>query len=336
MRTNVGVTDYPFLSHIAVTGSGAAALLRAGCTRDVERCAPGSSVYTLMLDADARVIDDGIVMRLTSECFIVSVPCRNPALLPPTTSFRDYRAAKPWLLMGARGSVGVHELGACLISIQGPRSRDALGSDVDLNGLGPFSLREVRVRGIPTICSRTGFSGELGFEFLVWPEYALELWQCLTDLGREAPAVPYGIEATIMLGIEKGYLNAGDFYPGSTPHELALGWAVDIDGADFVGRAAFLRRSDQRARTRLVGLELDEGAPVPQPGQTISAGAQIGAITNAAYSPTFGRPLARAWVDAHAAVAGTRVEILTGDTPTFATVAQGYRWYDPAGDRGRA
>jgi aminomethyltransferase len=333
VRATAGYTDFPFLNHIVVRGPDALATLQHAITRDLARCGPGQGLYTLMLNDDGSVVDDGLVLRLRDDLFVVSVPCRNPLLLPRSLEFLELKAPKEWLCLAPASRVCAHELGAFHVSVQGPRSRELLRPVVELTDLQMFGVREAWVRDIPVIVSRTGFSGELGFEFLVWPEHAPALWETIVELGASHDAGPYGMEATLLMGLEKGYVMGFDFFPGSTPLEVGLAWALDLDKPDFVGRSAVLRRQEDGVKVRLAGLQLPRDGAVPVPNDPVLVhGKQVGLITNAADSPQLGWILARAWLPSEIDVDAAVDVVTTGGLAT-ARVCRGFRFYDPRGLR---
>lgn len=201
VRNGVGLADYPFLSH-QLEGPDALETLQRLCTRDLAQCPPGRSCYTLMLDNDGRPVDDGIVLRLAPERFVVTVPGRKPSSLPANAGFFDVKRPKPWLAPDVGARVAIYDLGAFTMSVQGPHTPRMLASVVDFDRFPPWSVAEAKVGDIPVLCVRTGYSGERGIELLVWPEYALELWDRLVALGQPYDARPFGLEATMTLGRE--------------------------------------------------------------------------------------------------------------------------------------
>jgi aminomethyltransferase len=329
VRTGVGYSEYPFLNHQLVEGPDALSTLQQLCTRNLSACPPGRGLYTLMLDEDGHPVDDGVVLRLASDRFLVTVPGLKPSTFSPTDGFFGVKASKRWLRPRTGDQVTIRELGAFTVVVQGPRSLEMLRTVVDFERFPPWSVCETNVGAVPVLCSRTGFSGERGVEFLVWPEYAVELWETLAALGRPYSAGPFGIEATMVLGFEKGFLNAADFYPNCTPLELDLHSAVAFSKSSFVGRAAVLQRRQEGLRTRLVGLELEPNSPLPSHNEPIAYGdATVGHITNAAYCPTLGKPAARGFLPIGLTDPGTRVRVGRGDAACDARVAPTFRWYD--------
>jgi len=334
VRTAVGYAEFPFLSHMVVEGPDALAALQRGCSRNLESCAPGRGVYTLMLNDDGSVADDGMVFRLSSERFIVSVPGPNPRSLPPATGFQRLKEPKLWLRRVHEGRLCIHEMNAFVLVVQGPLSMEMLRPVVDFADLPLRAIREVKVGNVPALCARTGFTGEAGVEFFVWPEYAIDLWETVAALGRSQNAVPYGIQCTLTLGIEKGFLNANDFYQGATPFELGVSWLVAMDKPEFVGRQALVQRRSDGIRSKLVGIELRAEAVTPLAGQALLfEGEVVGAVTNAAFSPTLRKTLVRGWLPVELTAAGTPVTVLVHGLPSRGTVAESYRWYDPENTR---
>lgn len=337
VRTRAGFTDFPFLAHLMVDGAEALPALQTVCSRNLEACARGRGLYTLMLNGDGGVAEDGMVFRLDRDRFLVTVPGPNPGTLPPDIGFFGMRDPKPWLLRLRGPGVSIHPLGVAVLSVQGPLSGEMLRPVLNIDEFPLRAIHEVTVGAVPALCARTGFSGEAGVEFFIWPEYAAELWETVTALGRKVGAAPYGIEAAMILGLEKGYLNANDFYPGSTPVELGLDWLVALDKPRLAGREAILRRRREGPRTILAGLEAPVGGPPFRTGQTLTcAGEMVGRVTNGGLSPTLGMHIARAWMPAALAVPGTEVTVRDGEALFHATVAAGYRWHDPENRRLRA
>ena len=149
VRTGVGYSEYPFLNHQLVEGADALATLQQLCTRDISLCSPGCGLYTLMLDHDGHPVDDGIVLRLSADRFVVTVPGRKPSSLVPTARFFDVKAPKPWLSVEQSGDVTIRELGAFTVVVQGPRSPEMLRTVIDFGRFPPWSVAEAKVGGVP-------------------------------------------------------------------------------------------------------------------------------------------------------------------------------------------
>jgi len=335
LRHGVAFTEYGFMNHLAVCGADAVCLLQRTLSVNVCAHAPGRAFYALALDEAGKVLEDVIVYRLRDDAFVLSGRGRFNFRDPEQDCLLAVKQPKRWLAEAVDGRrVCVHNLGVQLISVQGPRSHDVLAPAGDVADLPYLGCKQVHLGGIPALVARNGFSGELGFEILVWPEYAIELWQLVERLGQPHGIVPYGVNLLRIIGLEKGYLGGPDFYPGSTPFELGLEWAVDLDKGEFNGKEALMERMAKGMTTKLVGLELANPAPVAEPGGTISLGGDpVGRVTASGYSATVKKNLARGWVGLDQARAGTQLVVQTPGGAAAASVAETYCWYDRAGAR---
>jgi aminomethyltransferase len=237
------------------------------------------------------------------------------------------------------------------IAVQGPLSRELLrqmvwtpGTQPRLENLGWFRFLVGRLddyNGPPLMVSRTGYTGELGYEIWCHPQDAMAVWNRLWQLGDPLGLVPLGLQALDMLRIEAGLIFSGyEFCDLTDPFEAGIGFCVPLKSkqADFIGRDALLRRSAHPQR-RLVGLELEGNEPAAH-GDCVRIGrAQVGVITSATRSPVLGRNIALCRLDLAHCEPGTRVEVgkLDGQQKRIpATVAAGTVAYDPEKTRVRA
>lgn len=335
VRGAVGITDYAFMHHIIVRGPDAFLLLQRALSRDLSRFAPGRAFFALVLDATGRVVEDTTVLWTQPDVFVLMCRGRFGFRDPDPNCLLSARCVKDWLTTAGEDlRVCVYVSGATLISVQGPRSQQVLVKSAPVDTLCAFELVQTHLDGIPVLISRTGYSGELGYDILVWPEYAVALWRTIERLGRSCGLAPYGVNVLEMISLEKGYLSGPDFYAGSTPLELGLHWAVDFDKPDFRGRDALFARRDEGVRTRLIGFSLPDNRFTAQRGDRLLAGDKlVGEVTSGAFSPTLERSLARGWVDVDCARAGAVLTLLTGDARIDVEVADGYCWYDPSKSR---
>ncbi|MCW2247718.1 aminomethyltransferase [Azospirillum fermentarium] len=336
LRHAAGVAEYGFMSHTLVCGRDALATLQHALTVDVAAQLPGRTFQALALAPEGTAIEEVTVHRVSEGRFIVSGRGRFAFHDSDGDCLLSARNGKPWLTDAAAGRVAcVHPLGVQLLSVQGPASPAVLAQGADVAGMAFGDCRQLHLDGIPALVSRSGYSGEVGFDILVWPEYAVALWRRLEHWGRTHGMAPCGVNILTPISLEKGFLAGRDFYPGATPLELGLTALVAMD-TDFQGRAALERRLAAGAETRLVGLEL-AGPVAAVPGTPIRAGtAAVGTVTASARSLALGRTLARGWVAAGRAVPGTRLTVQTPGGSDTALVAADYRWDDPADSRRRA
>jgi aminomethyltransferase len=186
------------------------------------------------------------------------------------------------------------------------------------------------------VLSRTGYSGELGYELYYPRDYAEHVWDAVLEAGRPLGAVPAGLGALRSIRIEKRYPLYGlDLDETTTPLEAGLAWAVDLDRDPFVGVDVLRRQRDEGLQRTLVGLSFEDLEPLPKPGATVLADdEQVGSVTSADHGYAVGRSLALAYVRPEAAQPGATLTV-SGESSWPATVSV-EPFYDPKGDRVRA
>ena len=340
-RERLAVMDLSALRKFEVIGPDAEALLNYCLTRDVRKLAVGQVVYSAMCYEHGGMLDDGTLLRLGPDTFrwiggedYAGIWLREQA---------QKLGMKVWI---KSASEQIHN-----IAVQGPRSRELLqqliwtpATQPALAELGWFRFLLGRLddyNGCPLMVSRTGYTGELGYEIWCHPDHAMQLWQRLWQLGQPLGLVPLGLHALDMLRIEAGLVFAGyEFCDQTDPFEAGIGFTVPLKTKqdDFIGRAALERRSAQPQR-RLVGLEL-EGNEVAMHGDCVHVGrAQVGVITSATRAPLLGRNIALCRLDIAYCMPGTRLEVgkLDGQQKRIgARVASSTVAYDPDKSRVRA
>lgn len=360
LRHAAGLIDVTPLFKYEVHGRDAASFLARVTVRDVTRLRVGRVTYLCWCDDDGKVVDDGTVARLDENHFRVTAA--EPSL--------------SWFERQARGyEVSIEDssqrFGA--LSLQGPSSRDILrqASDADMEGLKFFRIVPARLADVDVFISRTGYTGDLGYE--VWveaegsgsPSAAERVYDAILDAGRAYGMLPAGLDAMDVTRVEAGFImNGVDYYSAhhcltemrkSSPYELNLGWTVKLDREPFVGQAA-LRREKEAGPSRLfVGLDVSwedlervfagYGLPPEIPsaawrdGRPLydRSGRWIGQATSGAWSPTLKKNLALAQLEAAEAEPGNTIEIeLTAEYRRHripATVVQP-PFFDPARKRG--
>lgn len=353
-RTNVGVQDLSSMGEVDVKGPGAERLLNRLLVNDILDLLPGQVRYSTMCDEDGRILDDVTVYKFGDEHFMV------------VTSSGPRKQTARWIIDHApgTGAYATDLSGAvALLSVQGPRSRDFLGgaADADLSGLRYFRFTNGSILGAEAIISRTGYTGELGYELYVPAEEAAVLWERLLTAGRDFGLRPYGVAAMQSLRIEKAYPLYGPDMDGSqTPFEVGLHRWIRFDKRDFVGREALLRRQDMGLQQRFVGLLLEgelpaaNGDPIytvadisayrekmftgSEAGESFNVeqvGTPAGRVTSSAKGHTVGKMLALGYVNVSHSWAGSRMIIIVGGRPVNAMVAP-TPFFDPEGIRMRA
>jgi aminomethyltransferase len=313
-------------------GPDALALADVLYTNDMSALEVGQVRYGALCDDDGRMIMDGTIFKLADDhCF----------------SITSYDSDLDWYRQVAsdRGlSVDVEDVTAEMphLQVQGPRSREILSAIVegtDLSQLRYFRFVEgVNVGGVSCLLSRTGYSGELGYELYCKPDDAAELWNAVLEAGRPQGMLPIGLSAIETIRIESGLLFPDiDYFPHKTdPYEVRLDKMVKLDKpGDFVGKEA-LRRIASEGTPRLLTTLRIEGDATPEYGAAVTKdGNEVGIVRSPAHSPTFGEQIAMAVIDRELDSEGTQVEVALGDGTATATVAA-FPLYDTQKSRPRA
>lgn len=325
IRSSAALIDVSPLYKYMIRGRDALRLLNRLVTRDVEKCAVGQVLYTPWCDPAGKVIDDGTLTRLDDETFRL------------TSGEPNYR----WLEDNAVGlEVSLEDVSdrMAALSLQGPESRAIVKRvcDADLDSLGFFRMTRGSIADIPVAISRTGYTGDLGYEIWVDAERAEPLWDALVDAGTPLGLTPTGMLAMDIARIEAGLLLINvDYVPAnkaliedqkSSPFELGLGWTVKLDKGDFVGRRALLEESRGHPAWRLMGLEIqwesleriygEFGLPPQLPSAAwrrsvpvYSRRLQVGYATSGCWSPILKKYIALAHLQARHAEVGTELSM---------------------------
>jgi aminomethyltransferase len=325
IRNAAALIDVSPLFKYRVSGKGATRLVDRVVTRDVPKMAVGQVAYTHWCDGSGKVIDDGTVSRLGPELY-------------------RWTAAEPnlrWIQQNAYGlEVRVEDVTDQLaaLALQGPTSREILRACVegDVAGLKYFRVMPARLGGIPVEISRTGYTGDLGYEIWVDAGQAIALWDALMEAGRAYDITPTGMLALDVARIEAGLILLDVDYTSAkralipsqkySPYEIGLGRLVNLQKAPFVGQAALRQEAKRGAPRELVGLDVswqelerlhEEAGLSPQIPLTASRvsvpvfrdGVQLGRASSTTWSPTLKKLIALATVAREAAQPGTSLQM---------------------------
>ncbi|MDF4253290.1 glycine cleavage system aminomethyltransferase GcvT [Streptomyces sp. WMMB303] len=306
VRSTAGLFDLSHMGEITLTGPQAAELLDHALVGNLSKLAVGRARYTMICDEDGGILDDLIVYRLDDQEYLVVANAANAqTVLDALIARQD----------GFGAEVRDDRDGYALIAVQGPAAAGILkqltGFDVD--GLRYYAGERDMVAGKSALIARTGYTGEDGFELFVSPDDAVAVWEALTEAGREAGLTPCGLSCRDTLRLEAGMpLYGHELSTALTPFDAGLGRIVKFEKTSnegrFVGRDALAAAAEKAATApprKLVGL-VSEGRRVPRAGYPVVAdGAVVGEVTSGAPSPTLGKPIAMAYVDAAHAEPGT-------------------------------
>ncbi|QRX94384.1 glycine cleavage system aminomethyltransferase GcvT [Streptomyces noursei] len=311
VRTRAGLFDLSHMGEITVTGPQAGALLDYALVGNIGALKVGRARYTMICATDGGILDDLIVYRLDEREFMVVANASNAQVVLDALAARQ---------AGFDAAVRDDRDAYALIAVQGPESPGILKkiTDADLDGLKYYAGLPGTVAGVQALIARTGYTGEDGFELFVRPADAVAVWEALTEAGRDVGLVPCGLSCRDTLRLEAGMpLYGHELTTALTPFDAGLGRVVKFEKeGDFVGRAALeaaAERAEQNPPRKLVGL-VAGGRRVPRAGYPVVAadGTVIGEVTSGAPSPTLGKPIAMAYVDAGYATPGAegvRVDI---------------------------
>lgn len=316
VRERAGFIDYSFMSSIVVSGKDAFGLLQKLLVNDLKKIHPGKAIYSAMTDETGKVVDNTIVYWLEENYFIV-VGANKRTI--------------DWVKKHTPGlNVCAVERNAALLPFQGPKSRDILQKVVDLKDFPYLSVREEKLNEIPIVLTRMGFTGELGYELFVNPEYAHALWDTLLEIGKEHQIGPFGLGASGILFREKGYLAGPDIYEGATPLEVGLAWTVAFDKVDFVGKEALLKIKKEGLKKKLMDFEVSNPKVIASAKDNlIKAGKIVGQVTtNGVYGYTVKKSIGRGWVEINYAREGEELELEHENNRVKIKMSRG-RWYDP-------
>jgi aminomethyltransferase len=295
IRNAASVYDLCPMVKYRIAGAEAAEYLNRLTVRNTAKLSPGGVQYTVWCDDAGKVLDDGTLFRHSSTDYLLC--CQERHL--------------PWLLDSATGyDVTVQEVteDIAALSLQGPTSATVLkAAGFDVSALKPFRMSQFAFAGAEITISRTGFTGDLGYELWATPDQALPLWDHLFAAGAPYGITAIGTEALNLARIEAGFLITNmDFIPADqavredrsrSPFELALDWMIDWDKGHFTGRLALLAERDAGSSSwALVGLDIEGNIPVDGSLIYLNGKTEVGFVTAAAWSPSTKRNIALAQV----------------------------------------
>jgi len=324
IRNAAALIDVSPLMKYQINGADAASLLHRVTPRDIHKMSVGQVCYTGWCDEEGKMIDDGTIARLAEDSFRLT--SAEPSLR--------------WLAMNAKGmDVQVSELtdSMAALSLQGPKSRAVLNNccEQSVDGLRYFRLMHNSIRGVPVTISRTGYTGDLGYEIWIDAGSAIAVWDTLIEAGHGYGIAPCGILAMDMARVEAGLFMLDVDYTSShsawiesqksTPFELGLDWAVNLNKSGyFVGREALEREAREGPAWKMVGVEIDwegmdklfaaAGLPPQIPGMAVrgslpiyQGSQQVGYASTSTWSPVLKKYIALAHLQRPWFEPGTRV-----------------------------
>lgn len=307
-RSAAGLFDLSHMGRLAISGADATALVQVATTNDAERLQLGGVQYSLLCNEAGGVVDDLLVYRLEGHWQLVVNAVNRARVLAVLDGLRDSKAL----------SATVRDLtfDTSLLGLQGPQSEEVLQPHVgeSLGSLGYYRSLPCRVvlgdarAPLSVLVSRTGYTGDDGFELVVDAAVVAELWELLLEDPRVRPV---GLGARDTLRLEAGMCLYGhELSEAVSPYEAGLGRVVRLEKGPFVGRDALSTLSQQAPPRRLVGLSLSPGA-VPRVGCLVQRDATtVGEVASGTFSPTLRHPIATAFVHPDCAEVGRQLDVI--------------------------
>jgi aminomethyltransferase len=305
VRGGVGLFDLTHLGKVDVTGPGAGEMLQGVVSGDLSRVEVGEALYNLVLNDAGGVVEDLIVYRLAADRYFVVPNAANATKV--LRMLEEAQATRPLHL--------VFHQDWCFLAVQGPRSVEVTSSVFPIaTDLGFMECAETEFRRRPVILTRSGYTGEVGFELFTYQDIAETLWHELLGAGAPFDIRPCGLGARDVLRLEMGYpLYGQDLFEERTALEAGLAWTVAFDKGPFRGREALLRQRDAGLPRRLRGLVMDERRHIPRAHYPVLAlDRRVGEVTSGTYSPLLERGIALAYLeraDEHEPGAAIEVQI---------------------------
>ncbi|GIP32184.1 glycine cleavage system aminomethyltransferase GcvT [Paenibacillus sp. J2TS4] len=301
VRQQAGLFDVSHMGEVKVLGPGAIEFLQRLTTNDVSKLEDGQVQYSFMCYPHGGVVDDLIVYRFNEEEFMLVINASNVE--------KDIE----WIDQHIGEDTEYQDVSeeTALLALQGPQAERILQKAIDapVSGLKPFYfMKDVKVAEVPAIVSRTGYTGEDGFELYVHRDDAILLWERLLTLGEEEGLVPAGLGARDTLRFEARLpLYGQELSADITPIEAGLGMFVKADKGEFIGSEALLEQKKAGALRKLVGIEMvDRG--IPRSTYPIYSGNdRIGEVTTGTQSPTLKKNVGLALIDRSYAQSGTEI-----------------------------
>ncbi|MEH7111901.1 glycine cleavage system aminomethyltransferase GcvT [Neobacillus niacini] len=305
VRTRAGLFDVSHMGEIIVTGPDSLSYLQKMMTNDISKIKNGGAQYTAMCYENGGTVDDLLVYKIEDEHYLLVVNASNID--------KDYK----WLEEHLDGNVSIDNQSEKMaqLALQGPLAEKVLlklASDSDVSGIGFFKFQqEVKVNGKNALVSRTGYTGEDGFEIYCDSADAVELWKAILSAGEEEGVVPCGLGARDTLRFEATLALYGqELSPEISPLEAGIGFVVKLNKeADFIGKEALKLQKENGAARKLVGIEMiDRG--IPRHGYPVFKGEElIGEVTTGTQSPTLKRNIGLVLIKSEHAVLESEIEV---------------------------
>ena len=314
-RAAAGCFDVSHMGEFEFRGRDATRALQRLTTNDVGALKIGQVQYSLLCYEDGGIVDDLTLSRLGDDHYMMTVNAANID--------KDWA----WVTRHLEGQVEAQNVSAetGLIAVQGPRAEGLVGrlSDVDVTQIGYYRFGRGRVAGTPAIISRTGYTGEDGFELYVPASSTEAVWEALLAAGKPDGVAPAGLGARDTLRLEMKYaLYGNDIDQTTNPIEAGLGWVVKLSKDEFIGKGAIEQVKAEGPRRRLVGFEMIDRGVARHGYRVLRDGVEVGLVTSGSYGPSVDRYIGLGYVPAALSAVGTEIDVEVRGRPQKARVVK--------------
>jgi len=314
VRSKVGLFDVSHMGEIDVTGKDALAFVQNLITNDVTQIQDGQILYSPMCYPNGGIVDDLLVYRYRAEHFYIVVNASN--------TDKDYA----WMLEQIQGySVQVENVSdqVAQLALQGPFAEQILQklTPIDLKEIKYYWFMHGEVNGVPCLVSRTGYTGEDGFEIYIAPDKASDLWRKILEVGAPEGVQPIGLGARDTLRFEARLpLYGNELGPEISPLEVGIGIFVKLNKENFIGKEALVQQKEKGIPRKLVGLEMIERGIARSHYLLQKDGDEVGFITSGSFSPTLNKNIALGLIRADLAEIGATLDVIIRNKPVIAQI----------------
>lgn len=329
-RTHVGMQDLSTMGDIDIKGPDALKLVNNLTVNDMRNLVPGQARYSSMCNEQGGIMDDITVYKFDDEHYLI------------VTSSSTRQKTARWVAehaKGIRAYVTDTTAAIALPVVQGPRSRDlmkAAAQGIDFDSLHFFHFAKGRIGETDVMISRSGYTGELGYEVFTPAEEAHLVWDHIMRVGKDFNLKPYGVAAMHTMRLGKSLVLYGnDANENTTPFHCGLDKWIKFDSHEFVGRGALLKVKEQGAPVRWTGLTLSGDKPAAVKDKVMNGNDEVGHVTYSNIGHTVGATLAMAYIKTEHTKLGTQLDVIIGGFKTSAKVTP-TPFLDPEGKRLRS
>lgn len=302
VRTSVGVFDVSHMGEFVVRGKNSESFLNYVTTNDVSKLVPGKIQYSAICFENGGIVDDLLVYKIDENHFMLVVNASNIE--------KDFSWLNTNLIDGVEITNNSNEIS--LLAIQGPKSIETLQklTEINLSEMKYYTFKTGKVSGVEMLVSRTGYTGEIGFELYFDVSQSEKIWREIFKAGSEFGIEPIGLGARDTLRLEMGFcLYGNDIDYNTTPIEAGLGWITKMNKNNFIGKKIFENQITNGTERKLVGIKLNEKSVARHGYNILSNNEIIGIVTSGTFSPSLDCGIALGYINSKKCEIGNLIEI---------------------------